>query len=69
MSQDFLRYQKLAFQMPNRLVNIGYITKSPYGSINITDLGIKKAKEVYKRHTLIKSFLVDILGVNENSGA
>lgn len=51
----------------NRLVNIGYITKSPYGSINITDLGIKKAKEVYKRHTLIKSFLVDILGVNEET--
>jgi Mn-dependent DtxR family transcriptional regulator len=51
----------------NRLVNIGYITKSPYGSINITDLGIKKAKEVYKRHTLIKSFLVDILGVNEKT--
>ncbi|HHU28770.1 TPA: metal-dependent transcriptional regulator [bacterium] len=51
----------------DRLVNIGYITKSPYGSINITQLGIEKAKEIYKRHTLLKSFLINVLGVNDET--
>lgn len=51
----------------DRLVNIGYITKNPYGSINITQLGIEKAKEIYKRHTLLKSFLINVLGVNDET--
>ena len=41
MSQDFEVSKASVSNAMNRLVNIGYITKSPYGSINITDLGIK----------------------------
>jgi Mn-dependent DtxR family transcriptional regulator len=51
----------------DRLISIGYICKTPYGLINITDLGRAKAMDVYKRHNLIKSFLVNTLGVSEEA--
>ena len=36
-----------------------------YGDINLTYQGEEKAKEIIKKHDIIKMFLVDILGVDE----
>ena len=43
-----------------------YITKEKYGTIALTPFGKRTASAVKKRNELIKTFLTDILGVNEN---
>ena len=43
-----------------------YITKEKYGTIALTPLGKQTASAVKKRNELIKTFLTDILGVNDN---
>ena len=43
-----------------------YITKEKYGPIALTPLGKRTASAVKKRNELIKTFLTDILGVNDN---
>lgn len=42
----------------------GLVQQELYGEINITEEGIRLAKNVMHRHKLIKHFLVDILGVS-----
>jgi Mn-dependent DtxR family transcriptional regulator len=43
----------------------GLITIENDGQIKLTEDGLKKANSVYDKHKLIKSFLVDLLGVTE----
>lgn len=43
----------------------GYITVSDDGQIRLTKTGQKRASDVYDRHQTLKSFFMDILGVNE----
>ena len=43
-----------------------YITKEKYGPIALTPLGTQAAGAVKKCNELIKTFLTDILGVNDN---
>lgn len=42
----------------------GYITVEAGGQIKLTKSGLKKATDVYERHTVISDFLEKILGVN-----
>ncbi|MEL3908836.1 MAG: metal-dependent transcriptional regulator [Treponemataceae bacterium] len=41
----------------------GFIEQEPYGKITLTKKGLNLAKEIRKRHDIIKSFLEDVLGV------
>jgi len=51
--------------MMNVLKDEGYIVKEKYGAIVLTDNGRIVADYVRKRHDLLKSFLIDVLGVDE----
>lgn len=42
------------------------IIKRPYGDITLTEKGREIAKEIYNRHTVIRTFLIDVLGVDKN---
>ncbi len=46
------------------LKELGYITVSADGQIKLTKNGLKKAKEVYSKHLLIREFFIRKLGVN-----
>lgn len=49
-----------------RLAEQGYINYGRYGTISITEKGSLAAESVIKRHTLIRDFLRNILGLDEN---
>ncbi|WP_066687228.1 metal-dependent transcriptional regulator [Christensenella intestinihominis] len=40
-----------------------YITMDKSGFIELTEKGLKTAREIYERHTLIQEFLIETLGV------
>ncbi len=44
----------------------GYMTKEPYGDINLTETGRKAAAHVYDKHKLLRGFLRK-LGVSEET--
>lgn len=50
----------------NTLKESGLINKDYYGDIELTPKGEKKAKEIYKKHTTIKQFLLK-LGIDEET--
>ncbi|MCQ6269385.1 metal-dependent transcriptional regulator [Pseudarthrobacter sp. R1] len=45
-----------------KLAKQGLVTHAPYGSIELTDLGRKHALTMVRRHRLLETFLVDVLG-------
>lgn len=45
------------------LADEGLIEYVPYGSISLTDAGMRLARELYYRHSMVTRFLVDVLGV------
>ncbi|HHT62682.1 MAG: metal-dependent transcriptional regulator [Bacillota bacterium] len=45
------------------LVDLGFLKHEKYGPVELTDRGKKRAKEIRRRHRLIKSFLTEVLGV------
>ena len=45
-----------------RLVNY-----KPYGYVTLTDAGRKAASEIAKKHEILKSFFVDVLGIKTSS--
>ena len=45
-----------------RLAKQGLVTHAPYGSIELTDAGRTHAVEMVRRHRLLETFLVQILG-------
>lgn len=46
------------------LKKAGMVEQQPYGRINLTDLGREKALDVTQRHRLLRSFLINVLGVD-----
>lgn len=48
----------------NNLKEAGMVTQQSYGDIRLTDLGRKTAKDIIYRHTLIKNFLMHVLGLS-----
>ena len=49
------------------LKKAGYLTVDETGYIELTAAGLDKANSVYEKHTIIKSFLVEVLGVNDET--
>ncbi len=66
---------KLGISKPsvNKAINIlkkdGYVDHEHYGLLSLTDEGKEIAKDVAVRHFAIKSFLCDVLGVEEAAAA
>lgn len=64
---------ELGFSRPSvsRAVGIlkddGYITVEKDGELVLTELGLKKAKSVYERHTNLTKFLMITAGVDEET--
>ena len=42
----------------------GYLEQRKYGALHLTEAGIRKAKEVAKRHELLERFLTEVLKVD-----
>ncbi len=55
--------------MMNRLKEEGYITKEKYGSVTLTDKGIREASDVRRRYYLLKAFLTQVLGVDAQTAS
>ncbi len=49
-----------------KLEQRGYLQHEPYGSIIITEEGIRQGSGVYKKHIILKTFFIDVLGLPEN---
>lgn len=49
----------------NQLIASGYVNKEPYGAISLTESGQAFAKRVLRRHTTLKRFLKETLGLEE----
>ena len=49
-----------------KLEKEGLINYGRYGSIDITELGIKKAKEVIKKHKILEEFFTEILKLDKS---
>lgn len=45
----------------------GLINHEPYGFITLTPMGAKKAREVARRHSVIKGFLFDVLQLGDEA--
>src|SRR5512140_564060 len=50
-----------------QLAQKGLINYEPYGLVSLTKVGQSRAAGVAKKHDIIKSFFVDILGVDAES--
>ncbi|PKM51669.1 MAG: metal-dependent transcriptional regulator [Firmicutes bacterium HGW-Firmicutes-7] len=63
--------RKLGVSRPsvNKAMNIlkeaGMIYHESYGDISLTDKGRERANETIKRHRILKTFLIDILKIDE----
>ena len=51
------------------LTKKGHINYAPYDLITLTDKGEKTALDVIRRHEVMKTFIVDILCLNDNEAA
>lgn len=49
----------------NALISSGFVEKPPYGELSLTPLGLERAENILRKHQLIKRFLVEVLGVEE----
>ncbi|MDM7853800.1 metal-dependent transcriptional regulator [Cellulomonas alba] len=45
-----------------RLADAGLVTHEPYGAVHLTDVGRRHALAMVRRHRLIETFLVEVLG-------
>ena len=50
----------------NTLKNQGYVEHEHYGSLMLTEEGLKIAENIATRHRMLKKFLNRVLGVEEN---
>lgn len=54
----------------NRAVNTlkkqGLVSHEPYGAIILTEYGKNIGAEFQRRHTMIKKFLINVLGLNDS---
>ncbi|MEJ5285367.1 MAG: metal-dependent transcriptional regulator [Brevinematales bacterium] len=51
-------------QAIKELKNADFLVQEPYGYIELTVKGTEKAKEILKKHNILKEFLVRIIGVS-----
>ncbi len=50
----------------NELLSMGFIHKSSYSEVSLTEMGLSHAKAIYSRHKIIKAGLIAI-GVSEET--
>lgn len=50
----------------NTLKSQEYVLHEHYGSLRLTDLGLKVAQDVAKRHMVLTNFLCDVIGVSSD---
>ncbi|MBC7240474.1 MAG: metal-dependent transcriptional regulator, partial [Chloroflexi bacterium] len=50
-----------------KLKELELIDQEKYGYIELTQAGINIAKEIREKHAVLKNFLVNLLGVNEET--
>ena len=53
--------------MTERLVESGFIEKEPYGKIKLTESGIKAASPIFTNCVIIRDFLENALGLDEQT--
>lgn len=67
---DIARALKISKPSVNRAISSlcdgGYLTHEHYGTIVLTEAGKKVGENVYESHKIIRKFLVDFLGVEED---
>jgi len=51
----------------NSLKEHGYILKERYGAITLTEQGLAIATDIASRHTLLRRFLIEVLGCDEKT--
>lgn len=70
-SVDVAKKMEVSRPSVNKAISVlkdaGMVTQELYGTINLTDLGRKKALEVVEKHTTLSDFFTDILGVNQET--
>lgn len=60
--------ERLGLKMPTvsegirKLQKQGFVTHTPYGSVQLTELGSENALQMVRRHRLLETFLVETLG-------
>lgn len=52
-----------------KLVEAGYVEHATYGHVKLTDRGRDYARNVLRRHRLLRRFFADILGVDPETAA
>lgn len=45
----------------------GLIEQEPYGTITLTEMGIRRARNVRSRHDMLKRFLREVIGTDEQT--
>jgi DtxR family transcriptional regulator, Mn-dependent transcriptional regulator len=48
----------------NHLLELDFIKKKKYGQITLTENGILNGKKILSKHSMIKKFLTEVLGVS-----
>lgn len=51
----------------SKLIEAGFVTQERYGLVELTDTGVKQAKIIFSKHKAIKNFLINVLGVTEET--
>ncbi len=51
----------------NNLIDNHLVNKLPYGDISLTTSGLEISKKVENKHRILKRFLIEVLGVEENT--
>lgn len=59
--------QPSVVQAIKELKEKNYLLQEPYGYIELTADGIKKAREVLMKHLILKKFFIKVLGVSEKT--
>lgn len=47
------------------LVQAGLVQHTPYGAVQLTETGSLRANQISQSHTMLKRFLVEVLGLDE----
>ena len=68
---DVARLMNVSKPSVNKAMNVlkdkGLVTQQVYGEIHLTEEGRALAKDIYKRHKIVKDFLMNVLGVREEN--
>lgn len=52
-------------EMAQKLQELGYVTYKPYHGVELTDKGRTHAYHLLRRHRVVQSFLVQVLGMDK----